>query len=166
MAGVIPKHHVQIASNLYVNTSCLNEDENAPHNNVLSDCDERFCSSDADEQLLFRLPFKTAVKLSALKIQCPSVESAPTSIKLFINTTEMGFDDAEEKKATEVLSLDPETLTSGVTIPLTFVRYQFVDNISVFVAENNGDDVTSISYLGFLGEPVASMDMSEFKAQG
>ena len=74
MAGVIPKHHVQIASNLYVNTSCLNEDDNAPHVNVLNDCDDRFCSSDADEQLLFRLPFKAAVKLSALKIQCPNAE--------------------------------------------------------------------------------------------
>ena len=167
MAGTIPKHHVQIASNLYVNTSCLNEDENAPHGNVLSDCDERFCSSDADEQLLFRLPFKAAVKLSALKIQCPNIDSAPTSVKLFINTTEMGFDDAEDKKPTEVITLDPEACVgSGATIPLTFVRYQFVDNISVFIPENNGDDITSISYLGFLGEPVTSMDMSEFKAQG
>ena len=166
MAGVIPKHHVQIASNLYVNTSCLNEDDNAPHVNVLNDCDDRFCSSDADEQLLFRLPFKAAVKLSALKIQCPNAESAPTSVKLFINTTELGFDDAEEKKATEMIELDPQALVSGAVIPLTFVRYQFVDNISVFIPENNGDDITSISYLGFLGEPVASMDMSDFKAQG
>ena len=132
----------------------------------MNDCDDRFCSSDADEQLLFRLPFKAAVKLSALKIQCPNAESAPTSVKLFINTTEMGFDDAEEKKATEMIELDPQALVSGAVIPLTFVRYQFVDNISVFIPENNGDDITSISYLGFLGEPVASMDMSDFKAQG
>ena len=120
MAGTIPKHHVQIASNLYVNTSCLNEDENAPHGNVLSDCDERFCSSDADEQLLFRLPFKAAVKLSALKIQCPNIESAPTCVKLFINTTEMGFDDAEDKKPTELQELilqagkEAVMLTDGV----------------------------------------------------
>ena len=78
----------------------------------------------------------------------------------------MGFDDAEEKKATEMIELDPQALVSGAVIPLTFVRYQFVDNISVFIPENNGNDITSISYLGFLGEPVASMDMSDFKAQG
>lgn len=164
--AMIQKHHVQIASSLYENTSCLNEDDNAPHVNFLSDCDERFCESDADEQLLVRLPFKSAVKISGLKMKCPSVESAPTTVKLFINSTEMGFEDAEEGKPTEVITLNPEELYRGVEIPLTFVRYQFVSDITVFVSENNGGDTSKISFLGFLGEPCQKMDMSDFKAQG
>ena len=67
--AMIQKHHVQIAKSLYQNTSCLNEDDNARHVNFLSDCDERFCESDADEQLLIRLPFKSAVKLSGMKMR-------------------------------------------------------------------------------------------------
>ena len=66
----------------------------------------------------FAYHLKAAVKLSALKIQCPNIESAPTCVKLFINTTEMGFDDAEDKKPTEVITLDQKhRVGSGATIP-------------------------------------------------
>lgn len=160
------KTHVEIAQGMYTNTSCLNEDENAPHVNILSSCDDRFCQSDADEQLLIRLPFKSAVKLSGLKIKSTSLEGAPTSIKLFINKTNMGFDDANEEKPTEVLSLNPQDCYNGIDIPLTYVRYQFVSDITVFIEENNGGDQTQISHLCFIGEPVQQMDMGAFKAQG
>jgi hypothetical protein len=61
-------------------------------------------------------------------------------VKLFVNRDNMGFDDAEEFEATQVLELSPEDVAEGRQIPLKIVKFQRVNSLavsswSVFAAE-------------------------------
>jgi hypothetical protein len=90
-------------------------------------------------------------------------DSAPLSIKLFINNDSMDFGDAEDGKAVQELELTPEELTPEGLTKLNFVKFQYVDHITIFVADNNGDELTTISGLHFFGTTIDGTDVTAIK---
>ena len=54
-------------------------------------------SSDADEELLFNIPFTGNIKLKGLIIMGGSHGHHPSKVKLFKNRPHMTFDDAQSK---------------------------------------------------------------------
>jgi hypothetical protein len=138
--------------------------------------------SDADEQLLIHLAFKSKVKISAIAIKAPSGSSAsasldsldhgPSTLKLFVNKPTIGFDQAASDPPTQVLQLSPPHL-SGDQIPLRFVKFQNVNSLTVptpppamhspaqiFIESNQGgSDVTVVTRLALFGETDDVMDM-------
>lgn len=59
--------------------------------------------------------------------------------------------------------LTPEDL-EGNPINLRFVKFQNVHNLQLFILDNqSGADTTQIDYLQFIGLPIPTTDMSEFK---
>lgn len=147
-------------------TNCLNEDSDRPHTNLALEGGDAVCESDADEQLIVRVQFSSAVKLKHLKLTAPGGETAPTVVKVFINTTDLGFDEAEDLKPTQTLQLTEQQLCGDSVVELEFVKFQYVSDVTLFVAENNGGDTTVLSSLRFFGAPIAQTNMSEFKKQG
>ena len=85
--------------------------------------------SDCDEQLLISLPFVSAVKLHSLSI-LGGGETAPKTVKLFINNDSLAFDDVEDKKPLHEFELTAMDIGGG-TINLPFVKFQFVTNLTV-----------------------------------
>ena len=85
--------------------------------------------SDCDEQLLISLPFTSAVKLHSLSI-LGGGETAPKTVKLFINNDSLAFDDVEDKKPHHEFELTAKDVGGG-TINLPFVEFQFVTNLTV-----------------------------------
>ena len=75
---------------------CLNEDKKHPFSNVFANGNE-FLQSDCDEQLLLHLSFVQTVKLSSIQFNTLSDGTAPSIIKIFINKSPIGFDDASSK---------------------------------------------------------------------
>lgn len=61
--------------------------------------------SDCDPQLLIAVPFNQTCKLRALRVVGPKSGRAPKNIRLFANTLNMGFDDAEKLKCTQSFTL-------------------------------------------------------------
>lgn len=52
----------------------------------------------------------------------------------------------------------------GNPIPLKFVKFQNVQNIQLFIIDNQiGDEVTQIDHLAFYGSPICTTNMGEFK---
>eukprot|EP00949_MAST-11_sp_MAST-11-sp1_P003029 g3029.t1 len=156
-------------STLYSKTgvSCLNEDEDHPHANALNVESDAVLRSDADEQLLFSIPFNAAVKLHAINIVADAEsENRPTVVHVYVNRLNMGFDDAEDVKATQTLTLQPEDLGSNKHCKLNFVRFQNVDSVTLFFAENAGGDITEIAGLQMIGLPLEAMDLQNFKRVG
>jgi hypothetical protein len=91
------------------------------------------------------------------------VEKAPKTIKVFVNMPNTpSFEEAEEAKETETLTLTAESFSD--LIPLRYVKYQNVHSLQLFVVDNLGDAATTvIERLVIIGTPLEGTNMSDLK---
>lgn len=140
----------------------LNESDDHP----LSQCLDNgggYLESDCDEQLIISLAFSQAVKIHSLKIKAPA-DKGPKNLKLFINQPNtLDFDAASSNVAVQELELTPKDL-EGNPVNLRYVKFQNVQNIQVFVRDNqSGGEVTQIDHIQLYGSPITTINMSDFK---
>ncbi|XP_037949061.1 thioredoxin-like protein 1 [Teleopsis dalmanni] len=141
----------------------------------LNECDEHtlmhcltpeggFLQSDCDEQLILSVTFNQCVKIHSLKIKAPP-QVGPKDIKLFINQPRtIDFDSAEGMTSVQDLSLAPKDLENGNLINLRYVKFQSVQNLQIFVKNNQcGGEITQIDFVGFIGSPLMTTKMTDFK---
>lgn len=140
----------------------LNESDDHPLLPFL-ETPNKHLESDCDPQLIISLSFTQAVKVHSLKIKAPPT-SGPKTIKLFINLPNtIDFDAATSNIATQELELTPKDLDGG-PINLRYVKFQNVQNLQIFVKDNQSDEeVTRIDKLVILGLPLATTNMGDFK---
>ncbi|KAI1418089.1 DUF1000-domain-containing protein [Hypoxylon sp. FL1857] len=109
--------------------------------------------SDADEQILMTIPFTGQVKLHSILVRSSPSDSAPRTLKVFINRDNIDFETAEELAPTQTFELSQ---TSEVQeLPVKRALFGKVQRLTLFFEDNFGDgdeDVTRLSYLGFKGE--------------
>lgn len=88
-----------------------------------------------------------------------------STVKLFINQpASLDFDKAEGMEAIQQLQLKPDDLQEGTLIPLKYVKFQNVANLTIFIKDNQGDEeTTQLDYLCIIGSPVNTTNMSDFK---
>lgn len=141
---------------------CLNEADDHPLAHCLTSAGG-FLESDVDEQLILSIAFNQTVKIHSLKIKAPE-QLGPKTIKLFINQPRtIDFDMADSMAAVQELTIDPKDL-EGNAINLRYVKFQNVQNIQVFVKDNqSGGDKTQIDFLAFIGSPLHTTKMEDFK---
>lgn len=142
---------------------CMNECDDNNFENCLNN-GPTFLSSDVDEQLIISVTFNQAVKIHSLKIKAPA-KNGPKKIRLFINQPiTMDFDKAESAISIQDLSVTPRELEGTNLINLRFVKFQNVQNIQLFVETNqSGDEKTIIENLCFIGSPIITTKMDDFK---
>ncbi|KAI8429570.1 hypothetical protein MSG28_000186 [Choristoneura fumiferana] len=141
---------------------CLNEADDHPLMHALTS-EGGYLASDCDEQLIINIAFNQLVKLHSLKIKAPA-DKGPKFLKLFINQPRtLDFDQASGNMAIQELEISPNDL-EGNPIPLKFVKFQSVQNIQLFIKDNqSGGEVTQIDHLAFYGSPISTTNMGEFK---
>lgn len=141
---------------------CMNESDQHPFSSVFQN-DESYLESDSDAQLLMSVTFQQSVKIHSIKIKAPDT-NGPKDVKIFINQPQtLGFDGGESNTPVQELELDSSQL-NGSPIPLLFVKFQNVSNIQLYVKTNqNALETTIINQLSFIGSPVASTNMGDFK---
>ncbi|CAF0996877.1 unnamed protein product [Brachionus calyciflorus] len=144
-------------------SECLNQSDDFVWENALSP-DSKCLKSDVDEQILMYVSFQQPVKLSSLVIQGPA-DNGPKNVRLFINQTKtLDFDSAQNCLAVQDLELKPEDLKDGQLLKLRFVKFQNVQNITIFFVNNQSEsEVTQVDYIRFIGSPVNVTNMSDFK---
>lgn len=81
------------------NLECLNETDDGSGRAVFRAYENRldfskFVESDADEELLFNIPFTGNVKLKGIIVVGAGDESHPSKLRIFKNRPKMTFDDA------------------------------------------------------------------------
>jgi len=162
---------------------CLNEADDHNLKHALASAGG-YLQSDCDEQLILSITFNQAVKIHSLKFKAPS-QLGPKDVKLFINQPRtIDFDMAESMTSVQDLrwllsysqynfcthganplcSLAEKELENGVPVNLRYVKFQNVQNIQIFVKNNqSGGDVTQIDYIGFIGSPIMTTKMNDFK---
>lgn len=122
-----------------------------------------YLESDCDEQLIINIPFTQPVKLHSLKIGGPE-KYGPKTVKIFINSSlVVDFDKATDTTGIQTLVLT-EKQAAGEVISLNYVKFQNVNNITLFIVDNQGKMATSrIDSLKIFGTPIGVTNMQEFK---
>ncbi|KAK2725408.1 thioredoxin-like protein 1 [Artemia franciscana] len=154
--------HVDLASFISKNDcECLNESDQHSLLNLLEK--KGHLESDCDEQLIIVVSFNQPIKLHSIKIKAP-LDSGPKDLKLYINQPKtLDFDSAESSQATQVISLSPKDL-EGNPVNLRFVKFQNLQNLTMFVKNNQEDtDITKIEQLSLIGSPINTTNMTDFK---
>ena len=81
---------------------------------------------------------------------------------MFVKKRNLDFGDAEDAVPEDELELTPEKL--GERLEIKFVKFQSVDQLTLFIASNQGDEESSaVASIRLWGAPVAGMNMGEFK---
>ncbi|XP_031837379.1 thioredoxin-like [Nomia melanderi] len=142
---------------------CLNESDEHNFLQCLT-TDDGYLESDCDEQLILSIAFTQAVKIHSLKIKAPK-DKGPKNIKLFINQPRtIDFDMADSNTSIQDLTLAPKVLEDGTPIALRFVKFQNVQNLQIFVKDNqSGNETTRIDQLVIIGSPISTTNMGDFK---
>jgi len=135
---------------------CLNESEEGAGKGVFKAWEnrldrEKFVESDADEELLFNIPFTGNIKLKGLIIVGGEDGSHPSKIRLYKNRPQMTFDDTGAACEQEFeLHRDPDGRLEYNTKVVTFSS---VHHLTLHIPGNmGGEDVTRLYYIGLRGE--------------
>ncbi|KAF9415059.1 hypothetical protein HW555_007215 [Spodoptera exigua] len=137
------------------NLQCLNETIEGSGKTVFKPWEKRhdttqFVESDADEELLFNIPFTGNVKLKGIKISAEDSDSHPAKLRLFKNKPNMTFDDVTlepdqvfelQKDSQGVLEYSPKIVT-----------FSSVSHLTMHFPSNFGAENTKIYYIGLKGE--------------
>ncbi|CAG9784440.1 unnamed protein product [Diatraea saccharalis] len=137
------------------NLQCLNESIEGSGKTVFKPWDKRldrtnFVESDADEELLFNIPFTGNVKLKGIRIASEDTEYHPNKLRLFKNRPNMTFDDVTmDPDQVFELQRDSESLLEYSPKVVTFSS---VSHLTMHFPSNFGADTTKIYYIGLRGE--------------
>lgn len=115
--------------------------------------DDKELCSDCDEQLIIHIPFTSQIKLHSFLIRTSPSPSAPQTLKIFANRSDLDFSSASELPPTQEFHLSQ---TSDVQdVPVKRALFGKVQSLTLFFEDNHGmgdEEVTRMSYLGFKGE--------------
>ncbi|KAF9414476.1 PITH domain-containing protein 1 [Podila epigama] len=144
------------------NVICLNESEPGAGKSVLKPWhekmdDTKFVESDADEQLILRIPFTGMVKLKSITLRSDPGETAPRKLKAFVNVDDLDFDNAESTQATQEWDLVEDTNGQVAEYATRVAKFTSIRSLTLFFGENFGGDITKVNFIGLKGE------YSEFK---
>ncbi|KAK5120540.1 hypothetical protein LTR85_006196 [Meristemomyces frigidus] len=137
----------------------LNESESGAGANVVQkmwterlEPEPELCS-DADEQLLMHVPFTAQVRLHSILIRTSATDSAPQTLKVYLNRDDLDFSTASSLQPTQTLEL---AQTNDVQeVPVKRALFNTVRSLDLFFEDNwsqGEEDVTRVSYIGFKGE--------------
>lgn len=140
----------------------LNESDEHTLQHCLTAADG-YLESDCDEQLIISLAFNQSVKIHSIRMKGPA-ENGPKNVRLFINqTSTLDFDSAAANTAVQELELNENDL-EGELINLRYVKFQNVQNIQLFIKDNQtGAETTRIDHLQLIGSPILTTNMGDFK---
>lgn len=114
--------------------------------------DPELCS-DTDEQILIHIPFTSQIKLHSVLLRTSPSDSAPKTLKIFINRSDLDFSAASDLPPTQEFILSQTSEVQDV--PVKRALFGKVQSLTLFFEDNYGqgeEDVTRMSYLGFKGE--------------
>jgi hypothetical protein len=145
-----------------------NEQPGFPMTNLFIGDSTLGCKSDADEQLIVHIEFQEFVKVKTIKFtgfnNGADPESNPSTVHLYLNRENLGFEDINDVDATQTFNLTAEDLREGsAPIQTKFVKFQRVKSITFFIEDNNGGEVSALGSLRIMGRSVTTTNMSEFK---
>ncbi|KAF8656824.1 hypothetical protein AX16_002372 [Volvariella volvacea WC 439] len=109
----------------------------------------RFIESDADDQVIIRIPFTGGVKLRSLLLKAGPIGHTPTRVQLFANQPTLDFDDVSDKTPTQ--EIDIAQGREAFEYPVKLAKFTNISSLTLFFPSAQGAETTRISYVGLLG---------------
>ncbi|KAG6373304.1 galactose-binding domain-like protein [Boletus reticuloceps] len=109
-----------------------------------------YLESDADEQLIIRVPFTGSVKLRSLLLKAGPGDQTPQKIALFANEPSLDFDDVSDKSPAQEFEVAVGREVGEYAVRAT--KFTNVTSVTLFIPSNQGADTTRVYYIGFLGQ--------------
>ncbi|TBU46920.1 PITH domain-containing protein [Dichomitus squalens] len=146
---------VRSASGLGKKAVALNAEEPGKGPEIIKPWDQRideetYIESDADDQLIIRVPFTGAVKLRALLLKTGPGEKTAAKVALFPNAEHVDFSDLEDRKPAQEFTI-PQRREVGEYHVLP-AKFPNLTSITLFFPASQGADTTRVYYVGFLGQ--------------
>ncbi|KAF9533720.1 galactose-binding domain-like protein [Crepidotus variabilis] len=116
--------------------------------------ENKYIESDADDQLIIRIPFTGSVRLRALLLKSGPGDQTPSKIALFANEPNLDFEDVSDRKPTQEFNV-PQGREVGEYAVKT-ARFSNISGVTLFIPSSQGADTSRIYYLGFLGSWTAA----------
>lgn len=112
--------------------------------------EEMYLESDADDQMIIRIPFTGSVKLRALQLKAGPGDQTPAKVQLFTNLDHVDFNDIGNLKPAQEFEI-PQGREIGEyhVMPAKFPN---VSSLTLFIPASQGADTTRIYYIGCLGQ--------------
>ncbi|KDQ13483.1 hypothetical protein BOTBODRAFT_33501 [Botryobasidium botryosum FD-172 SS1] len=134
------------------NVSVLNSDH--PAQNAIKPWSSRldentYIESDADDQLIIRIPFTGSVKIRSILIKSGPEAHTPSKISAFVNLDILDFDDAESKQPAQEFDIVQSREVGEYAVNSKFSRAQ---TLTLFIPSAQGADTARIYFIGILGE--------------
>ncbi|KAK0449983.1 PITH domain-containing protein [Armillaria borealis] len=112
--------------------------------------EEKSLESDADDQLILRIPFTGSVKLRSLLLKTGPADQTPAKVAVFANEDAMDFEDVNDK--TPVQEFDIVQSRDVGEYAVKAAKFFNVSSITLFIPASQGAETTRIYYVGFLGQ--------------
>ncbi|KIP10974.1 hypothetical protein PHLGIDRAFT_491700 [Phlebiopsis gigantea 11061_1 CR5-6] len=115
--------------------------------------EEVYLESDADDQMVIRIPFTGSVKLRALLLKVGPGEQTPAKVSLvtqFGNIDHLDFNEISERKPTQEFNV-PQGREIG-EYHVMAAKFPAATSITLFFPASQGADTTRVYYVGFLGQ--------------
>ena len=109
-----------------------------------------FCESNEDDpELLINIPFYTQVAIKSMKLIGGEDGTAPSKVKLYVNSTNPDFDLLEGSPSHQIDTLENPDGTLEYNLPQ--FKFSAVWNLTLIVPSCIDSDHTKIYYIGFQG---------------
>ncbi|KAF8951144.1 PITH domain-containing protein 1 [Entomortierella lignicola] len=139
------------------NVTCLNEAVQHSGRSILKPWhekmdDTKFLESDADEQLILKIPFTGLVKLKSISIRTDPGETAPKVLKAYVNNVDLDFTDVDSAEEKQKWTLVEDANNQVVEYSTNVAKFTSIRSLTLFFSENYGGDTTRINFIGLKGE--------------
>ncbi|OJA16475.1 hypothetical protein AZE42_06877 [Rhizopogon vesiculosus] len=111
--------------------------------------EEVFLESDADDQLILRIPFTGSVRLRSLLLKAGPGDQTPTKVALFPNQPSMDFNDISDKAPVQEFNVPQDRNIAEHAVKTA--KFSNVSSLTLFFPASQGADTTRIYYVGLLG---------------
>ncbi|KAK2463484.1 hypothetical protein APHAL10511_004570 [Amanita phalloides] len=108
-----------------------------------------YIESDADDQIIIRIPFTGSVRLRAILLKTGPALHTPSKIFLFPNDMNLDFNDVTDKVPSQEVNVVQTREVGEYSIKTA--KFSNTSSISLYIPSSQGADTTRIYYLGFLG---------------
>ena len=108
-------------------------------------------SYEDDPEMIIHIPFTEQVKLRSFCIVGGGNGDAPSRVKLFVNSDNLDFSDAEDRKAAQEFDL-VEDFEGELWYKVNRNKFQNINSLCIYIPDNHEGDKTTISYIGLKGE--------------
>ncbi|KZS99919.1 DUF1000-domain-containing protein [Laetiporus sulphureus 93-53] len=112
--------------------------------------EETFLESDADDQMIIRVPFTGSVKLRAVLLKAGPGEHTPAKVKVYSNLDNGDFSNIADAKPVQEFGIaQGREIGEYHVMPAKFPN---VTSLTLFFPSSQGAHTMRIYYLGFIGQ--------------